>query len=151
MNRLIPAIVVIVLALSLEAYSQNLFPEKFSGCNTDQFALESDSATARMDHSELISVITSGFSEEVKNQLKGVVSLQIIVDLEGKSCLLSVKNDTNTKTKKLKLKDTIDSKLLWQKPTKKVAAVIVIKFDSTVIQLKRLGTNGKRGVHELKE
>lgn len=151
MKKIIPIFLAIVLILSLRCYSQNLFPEKFKGCNTDQFALESDSASARISHSELISIIASGFDEGVRNKLEGSLTLQILVDLEGKSCLISVKNDTNTKTKKLKLKETIDNNLVWNKPSMKVAAVVVLKFDSNGIKMKRLGMNGKTGVHELKE
>ena len=71
------------------------------------------------------------------------------MDLEGNSCLLSVKNETNIKTKKILLKEVIDSKLNWQKPTKKVSAIIQLKFTDNEVKMNRLGLSGKKGWHKL--
>jgi hypothetical protein len=146
-NLLIIAIISIITIG--KASSQSLFPDKFQGCNTDRFALESDSTTAKIDSDELIKIITSTLSDKQRNKISGKLTLQIIVDLNGNSCLLSVKNDTNIKTTKIDLKSFIDNKLVWDRPTKKVAAIVLIGFTGDGIKIKRLGMNAKKGVHEL--
>jgi hypothetical protein len=136
--------------LITSSYGQHLFPEKFKGCNTDQFSLESDSVTAKINSQTLVSLITSSLTEDQVETATGTLSLQIIVEKNGESCLLSLKNDTNLKTKQLHLKENIDGKLHWEKVGDKVAAVVVLRFSSGAISIKRLGMNGKRGVHELR-
>lgn len=136
--------------LVTHGYGQNLFPKKFKGCSTDQFNLESDTITARIDPQTLISTITSSLSAKEAKHAIGTLALQIIVDKAGQSCLLSVKNDTNIKTSRLHLKENIDSKLTWEKIDAKIAAVVVLRFDAGVVSIKRLGMNGKKGVHELR-
>ena len=37
--------------------AQNIFPEKFGDCNTDQFALESDLIIAKLEKEQFIKVI----------------------------------------------------------------------------------------------
>lgn len=140
---------VICLATTLEGYSQNIFPEKFDGCLTDRFALESDSTTARIQDEHLIEVVMESLDNKTKEKIRGTLSLQIIVDGDGNSCLMSLKNDTNIKTKKLDLKQQIDEGLKWDKPHEKVAAIVVFKFVKNGVKFKRLGMNAKRGVHEL--
>lgn len=141
---------IIFFAIATEAFSQQLFAEKFSGCNTERFGLENDTATAKIDQSILIKTITGGFREKDKNKIRGTLSLQILVDTLGNSCLLSLKNDTNIKTNQLKLKETVDQQLKWQKLKEMVSPVIVLRFEENEIKYKRLGMHGKRGVHELK-
>ncbi|TGD82918.1 hypothetical protein [Hymenobacter wooponensis] len=144
------ALTLLCSLLITSSYGQNLFPEKFKGCVTDQFSLESDSISAKVDNQTLIAIVTHALNEEETKSAIGTLALQIIVDRNGQSCLLSVKNDTNLKTKKLRLKENIDSRLLWEKVDNKVAAVVVLRFSSGTISVKRLGMNGKRGVHELR-
>lgn len=146
--------IILILAIIITSYgaafSQHVFPEKFKGCITDEFALESDSMTVKIEEAELIRVLTGGMDEKYINKIKGTLLLQILVDLQGNSCLLSLENKTNIKTKKLKLKKAIDGNLVWNKPHQKVAAIVAINFEGGRIALKRLGTNYYKGVHELK-
>jgi hypothetical protein len=141
---------VVCLIESLAGYSQAIFPEKFDGCITDRFALESDSTTAKIQDAQLIEVIVKSFDNKTKEKVRGELSVQIIVDLDGNSCLISLKNDTNIKTRNLNIKQYIDQALKWDKPRQKVAAIVVYKFEKNIIKFKRLGLNAKRGVHELK-
>ena len=147
-NKLILLLIISIITIG-KVSSQSLFPEKFEGCKTDRFALESDTTTAKVDNEELIKFIADGFPEKLRNKIRGKLTLQVIVDLDGNSCLLSVKNDTNIKTEELGLKKIIDNNLVWNKPDKKVAAVVLLGFTRKEMKLKRLGMNAKRGVHEL--
>ena len=128
---------------------QALFPEKFEGCNTDQFGLESDTATAKIADQHLISTITASFDEKTMSNINGKLTLQILVNLDGTSCLLSLKNDTNIKTSKMNLKTVIDRQLQWDEVDEKVSPVILLIFSKKGIAFKRLGMNRKKGVHEL--
>lgn len=140
---------VFIVFIGTVAKGQNIFPEKFQGCITDHFALESDSTNARISDYEFIQIVFGTLDEKTKQKIRGVLSMQIIVDTNGKSCLLSIENKTNIPTSKLRLKKTIDNNLEWEKPTEKVAAIIVIYFNNNKISLKRLGMHGDRGWHEL--
>lgn len=131
------------------AIAQNLFPEKFDGCTTDQFALESDTTTAKFDSDEFIIQLTKHFGTKLSKKIKGELQLQIIVDLEGNSCLISLKNETNVKTEKLDLKKWIDESVKWQIPTKKVSPIIYLDFSKSGIKFSRIGLNGKKGWHTL--
>lgn len=128
---------------------QNIFSEVFPGCNTDRFSLESDSTTAKITDEKLVSIITSAFPEKVKNKIEGSLTLQIIVDYDGSSCLLSVKNETNIKTKKLNLKETIKNNLKWKIDNKKVSAIVLLLFEDKTVKVLRLGMNANKGVHVL--
>jgi hypothetical protein len=137
----------IFLGLSCKGYAQNVFPELFTGCNTDQFALEGDSLTAHHDVIKFVELLKGHLGKKTVDQLRGTLKLQVIVDLEGSSCLLSMENLTNKKTSKLRLKELVDGKVRWEPPSKKVAALIVLDFEELGIRYRRLGMNGKRGWH----
>jgi hypothetical protein len=139
----------ITFCSSLPGLSQHLFPEKFQGCVTDQFALESDSLTVTVPDETLIAVLLQSMDEKTKAKILGTLTLQIIVDFDGNSCLISFKNDTNVKTKNLHLKQKIDSELKWNKPSTKVAALVAVKFEATGLRIARLGVNAKRGLHKI--
>jgi ligand-binding sensor domain-containing protein len=131
--------------------AQDIFPEKFEGCNTDQFAIESEVTTAKIDNQELIRVIQREFDSKTKRNIIGYLSLQVIVNLQGESCLLSIENKTNVKTSKLNLKSNIDNNLKWEKPEKKVSAIFAMKFSRNGIAVKRLGVNANVGWHEISD
>ncbi|UOQ74502.1 hypothetical protein [Hymenobacter cellulosilyticus] len=144
------AFLLFALLLATNGYGQHLFPEKFKGCITDHFTLEKDTVTAKTDTQALLALVTSALSEAEVKSIRGALLLQILVDTGGNSCLLSVENKTNVKTKKLRLKESIDSQLRWDKPAKKVAAVVLLQFTNGSVTMKRLGMDGNMGVQELR-
>ena len=83
--------------------------------------------------------------------MRGTVKVQIIVDLNGNSCLLSLENITNISSKKLNLKSWIDDNIIWEIPSNKVAAIIILDFTDQGIGYKRMGFDGKKGWHYLNE
>lgn len=145
------SIIIIVTSIvsinSLKA--QNIFPEKFDSCITDQFAMERDTATAKINSIKFIQDLKTYLGEVNIKKLRGTLKLQIIVDLKGKSCLLSLENNTNIKTKELDLKRWIDDQVIWEIPSKKVGAIIVLEFTDLGIGYRRLGMDGKKGWHYL--
>ncbi|HEX2617581.1 MAG TPA: hypothetical protein VHL57_08565 [Flavobacteriales bacterium] len=143
------ALLVLAFYLTLPGNAQNVFPEVFKGCVTDHFALESDTATAKQDAIAFVALLKQELGDKTIAGLRGTLKFQIIVDLDGSSCLLSVENLTGRKTSKLKLKEFVDNKVKWDRPYQKVAALIVLEFTEQGIGYRRLGNNGKRGWHYL--
>jgi hypothetical protein len=143
-------IVFICLSLTNMIEAQNVFPNKFDACITDRFGLEKDSLEARIDSKYLINTVLSGIDEKYKSKLNGILKLQIIVNTDGKSCLISIENNTNIKTSKLNLKKTIDDNLIWNINQKnKVSPLIILKFNSNSVQLKRIGVSGNFVMKEI--
>ena len=132
-----------------QIYSQNIFDEKYDGCNTDYFVMESNKISVKMK-SDIVRIFLNDFDKETVNNIRGVLALQIIVDTIGKSCLLSVKNYTNIKTNKLNLKKIVDRELIWEKPKKNVGIILAVKFYGDSIQIKRVGFTKEKGFNELK-
>ncbi len=132
-----------------QIYSQNIFDEKFDGCETDYFVMEANKISVKIK-SDIVKIFLNNFDKETVNNIRGVLALQIIVDTTGNSCLLSVKNYTNIKTNKLNLKKIIDRELLWEKPKKNAGIILAIKFYGDTVEVKRIGLNKEKGFHELK-
>ena len=123
-----------------EVFSQHIFPVVYTNCNTDYFALERDKALAAIDDAQFLSVITRNLNDRARSKIKGNISLQIMVDQLGNSCLISLKNETNISTRKLNLKTAIDENLKWEMPDKKVSVIALVRFkDDGTTELLRLG------------
>lgn len=140
-------IVLFLFCFSL-SYSQNIYPIKFDGCNTDHFVLESKITNTKTDIEKFINLIRNNTS----NKIKGVLAIQIIVDLEGKSCLISMENKTNLKTAELKkLKMIIDTELFWENSKDKVSPMYEFKFNKKIVEYRRYGINANIGKHIIEE
>lgn len=139
----------IFIMLTNFGFTQNIYNDKFEGCNTDHFSMEGDTTTAKMNKIEFITNLRTAIGEKICNKLRGTIKLQIIVDLDGNSCLISMENNTKLKAKKFDFKQYIDSNVKWEKPPKKVGPIIVLEFTEFGIGYKRLGMNGKKGWHYL--
>ena len=142
-------ILLILFSLSFGSQAQNIFDEKFEGCNTDRFATEKDSIKVRETDKDLVYVLANNLETENVRKIKGLLSFQIIVDLNGKSCLLSVDNETNIPTEKLNLKEIIDNNLNWEKPIEKTSVIVAIMFYGTSVQKKRIGMSSEKGFHPI--
>lgn len=142
-----------VSLLCCSVQAQHLFPEKFNDCVTDHFKLEKDTATIKKPHSEIAEVILRGLKPELRDKLKGDMYLQVIVDTEGRSCLLSVKNETKVATAKLGLKKIVDEQLRWNPADQKYSPILYLNFSGEKdVLVTRLGVGGSKGfLHELRE
>lgn len=132
-------------------FSQNLFDIKFDNCNTDKFIFEKDTMSAIVGDSLLVAVLTSGFEESIRKEIRGTVSLQIIVNTEGKSCLLSAKNESNIGIEKLHLKKSVNDNLVWEKPKENISTLVLLRFEKKGLIIKHLGMVADEGLQELKE
>ena len=95
--------------------------------------------------------MANNFSSNNIKKIKGELHLQIIVDLDGKSCLLSVENKTNIESEALELKCIIDNNLTLEKPNEKTSVMIALMFDGNEVALKRIGMSREKGFHEIKD
>jgi hypothetical protein len=146
MKRLLPLLILLICSI---AHAQHIFPEKFFRCNADRFALEHETIIARIDQKKLIEVIRNGIDKTPKPKVWGRLSLQIVVDLEGKSCLLSMYNQTTLLPAQFDLKKDIDDNLVWEKPAQQVSVLVVLDFYGRRTTVKRIGFDADTGWHEL--
>jgi len=139
-------IALLFLGFGTQAFSQHVYPEVIDNCYLDQFIFESDSTIAKLDKDKIIEVITTGWDEKTLKSAEGVLSLQVLVNNRGASCLMSIQNETNMKTKKMNLTETINDNLKWPRMPQKVSVIMVLTFDKGKIDLKRLGTKDKKSL-----
>ena len=150
--KVIFTVIIVTFLSSLNFINaQNVFPKKFNGCITDLFAMERDTTTAKINSIKFVQDLKTHLGEINCSKLRGTLKLQIIVDLNGNSCLLSLENITNISSKKLNLKSWIDDNIIWEIPSNKVAAIIILDFTDQGIGYKRMGFDGKKGWHYLNE
>lgn len=139
-------IALLFLGFGTQAFSQHVYPEVIDNCYLDQFIFESDSTIAKLDKDKIIEVITSGWDEKTLKSANGMLGLQVLVNNRGASCLMSIQNETNMKTKKMNLTETINDNLKWPRMPQKVSVIMVLTFDKGEIDLKRLGTKDKKSL-----
>ncbi|PNQ72406.1 hypothetical protein C1T31_11460 [Hanstruepera neustonica] len=97
-------------------------------------------------------MISDNFDKKELTKIRGILKIQVIAYEDKSSCLLSYENATNFDDNQLniqKLKDVIDKNLIWEKVDETVSPMIEIYFLIGEIQIKRMGFDGKKGLHEL--
>jgi len=142
------SILLITIMFVGQVHCQNIFEERFKDCNHEYFATEAETISVKLV-SDFVQILSSSFDSETVKKIRGVLSLQILVDMNGNSCLMSVKNESNIDTSILSLKAIIDDKLKWQKPKEVVSVIVATKFLGNEVQVKRLGFSKEKGFHEL--
>lgn len=142
---------IVCLFAFAKAYTQHLYSEHYEGCSTKRFTLESKVEKAKINSEVVISTLLKDLSEKQLKKLKGTLTLQVLVNTDGTSCLLSAENKTNLKSKAFDLKSKMDA-LHWEiAPEEKIASIFTIKFKKGKYWVSRLGIHGDLGVHKLKE
>ena len=141
--------ITLLLCVVQAAFSQNVYPEATNHCYLDQFVLESDSIIAKIDNEKIIEAVTGSWDAKTKSKIEGVLGLQILVDNRGNSCLVSFRNDTNQKAKKLNLESNVNDNLKWPRQPKKVSAIVVLEFNKGEITARRMGTTDYVNLVEL--
>ena len=94
-------------------YSQNLYPEKYKDCSLTSFCLDCGDTKAEPPKS-LMSDLLDKFDKKSLSKIKGIIEVQILIDENGKACLLSSVNQTNISSKKLGLQKAINSTSNWK-------------------------------------
>lgn len=144
-------VVIICLFAFAKAYTQHLYSEHYEGCTTERFTLENKVEKGKIDSDAVVTVLLKDLSEKQLKKLKGTLTLQVLVNTDATSCLLSAENKTNLKSKTFDLKSKIDA-LIWEiPPEEKTASIFTIKFKKGKYWVSRLGIHGDLGVHKLKE
>ena len=130
----------VLLCFSVITKGHYIYPEIYKNCYVDQFDFEKDKIIVPQEAERIIEVVTMGWDEKVLKKAKGFLGLQMLIDKKGKSCLMSVRNDTNMKPKKMNLEGNINDHLEWQRLANKISVIILLEFDGENISVKRLGT-----------
>lgn len=144
--------IVFILFVCSFSFGQNIYPKKFEGCNTQRFALENDSTTAKVKKELLADLISKNIDEKTLGKIRGILKLQIIAYQDNSSCLLSYENATNLSDKKINiksLKKIIDNELVWDSVKETVSPMIEFYFLAGKIKVVRMGFGGEKGIHEL--
>jgi hypothetical protein len=139
------------LIFCAQSFAQHAYPEVTNNCYLDQFVLESDSIIAKLDNAKIIEAVTQGWDQKMKDKIEGVLGLQILVDNRGNSCLISYRNDTNAKPKKMNIEANVNDHLKWPRQPKKVSAIVVLEFKDGEITARRMGTKDYVSLIEIKE
>lgn len=127
------------------SYSQNLFSEKFEDCKIEAFGLESKITSARISNEELLTPILEGKS---LTQIDGILVMQIYVDKSGNACLVSADNKTNIPSNEFILSKAIH-RTRWINNGNPICAIVHITFKNGKAEVRRLGSDGNLGVHEI--
>jgi len=147
-------VLLILVSISFFGFGQNIFPIKYDDCNTSQFFLEGKEINAKYDNGKLLNDLIKTIDEKALRKIKGSLYFQVVVDTLGNHCCVSIKNELNSKGKKIDFKKIIDNETDWGVPIRDgkkttVSAMIKIEFEKDKIIIKRLGFNGKTGWIEL--
>lgn len=95
------------------SYSQNLYPEKYKDCSLTSFCLDCGDTKAEPPKS-LMNELLVKFDKKSLSKIKGIIEVQVLIDENGKACLLSSVNQTNISSKKLGLQKAINSTSNWE-------------------------------------
>ncbi len=121
--------------------AQNLYQEKFNDCKLSTFCLDCGD-TKSEPQSTIIDEIIQNLDKSTFTKTKGIIEIQILINEDGKPCLLSVQNQTNVSTKKLKLKEAINNSSNWSpaitKGKKQNSSVsVILEFNNGSLSAKR--------------
>lgn len=138
------------LFLTTSIYGQHIFPETQSGCNVSGMSLESNKL--KVDYSsleDLYNDLVHNVDEKYLNKLMGVIMIQVLVDENLAPCCVSISNDSNVSSRKLKLVKNINATTGWKsvdksKPQRKISALIKLIFQPGSATIQRMGVGGNR-------
>ncbi len=106
------SLLLILLSYTL-SYSQHLYSEKYDNCKLTSFCLDCGDTKAEAPKS-FINELGDKFDEKSLSKIKGNIEVQILIDENGKTCLLSSLNQTNISSKKLGLQKAINQTTDWE-------------------------------------
>jgi ligand-binding sensor domain-containing protein len=133
-----------IIALSLfstQLNAQSLYPEKFEDCKLSQFCLDCGNPQAQPPKTVFQNILR-GIGEKNLTTLKGTIEMQIVVDQEGKPCLLSIDNKTNLGSAELGIKQSVNATENWTpaiEGTKKQnsSVSLIMEFEGGKFRAKR--------------
>lgn len=134
-------LIALMFFLQVSAYSQNLYPEKYQNCHLATFCLDCGDVLA-MPPKTFVEELNNSLDKKKLAEIKGVIEAQILIDENGKPCLISVMNKTNVASKKLNLEKAINTVSFWQpaisknKP-KNSSVSLIFEFENGSFSVKR--------------
>jgi ligand-binding sensor domain-containing protein len=122
-------------------FSQHLYSEKYEGCLFSSFCLDCGDTKASPPKT-FVSEVVNKLDKATLSEIKGTIEVQILIDENGKPCLLSSTNQTNIPFEKIKLQNAINSTSYWQaaiSENKKTSSSvsIIFEFDNGNVSAKR--------------
>jgi hypothetical protein len=140
---------------TISTYSQQIFPEKQYGCDVESMSLESEKLD--VDYSSLEDLYKDIFKDveqKYMEKLAGVIMIQVLVDGALKPCCVSISNEANVTSKKLKLVSNINATDRWKRvdgvnPKKKVSALIKFTFKPGKVIIERMGVSPGRAMNSI--
>ena len=125
-------------SLTIRANAQNLFPVKLDNCNVKKFCLDCGDIKAGVDQSEFIKLLVKLNKELNLNGIRGSVKFQVLVDSEGRACVLSHTDQTNHPIT-LKIIEELNKFKKWTpaitsgKPEEKSSINLIFSIDNNKI------------------
>lgn len=106
------SLILILLSFTF-SYSQHLYSEKYDNCKLTSFCLDCGDTKAEAPKA-FINELVDKFDKKSLSKIKGNIEVQILIDENGKTCLLSSLNQTNISSKKLGLQKAINQNTNWE-------------------------------------
>jgi streptogramin lyase len=125
-------------SLTISANAQNLFPVKLENCNAKRFCLDCGDIKAGVDQSEFTKLLVKLNKELNLNGIRGSVKFQVLVDSEGRACVLSHTDQTNHPIT-LKIIEELNKFKKWTpaitsgKPEEKSSINLIFSIDNNKI------------------
>lgn len=103
---------ILILCPCAKTSAQHIFEQKFTICEFENFCLDCGSPQAKPPKN-FVQEIYKNLNLKSLKRTSGTIQLQVIVNSNGKPCLLSAENKTNTSVKKLGLESAINQTSNW--------------------------------------
>jgi len=144
-------LIVLFVLFAINASGQSLFPTKFDNCHAGKFYVENNTIYAKCDLDAYLNELIASIDPVALPNIKGKVTIQVIINKYGNPCCQSLKNELNESEKKADFKKIVDNIDLWEIPVrneKEISASAILKliFTKKQIELQRMGFNMKIGL-----
>ncbi len=138
MNKIAIVLSFILILITFELNAQNLYDEKFENCNLTNFCLDCGDIKAKPQPT-ILDEIVNNLDKSNFSKTTGTIEVQILIDENGKPCLVSAKNNTNISSKKLNLQKAINNMSYWipaisQNEKERSSVSIILEIENGVIK-----------------
>ncbi|MBZ4033167.1 hypothetical protein K6T82_00190 [Flavobacterium sp. 17A] len=134
-------LIALLVFLYNSTYSQNLYPEKYENCHLSNFCLDCGDTKANPPKT-FLDELKNNLDKKKLSEIKGIIEVQILIDENGKSCLLSSVNKTNVSSKKINLQKAINNMSFWEPAISKnkpqnSSVSLIFEFENGIVSAKR--------------
>lgn len=143
-------LIVFLSLMTNVCFGQNLFQEKFMECKPAMLYVENDSFLVDYQPQDsLFADIINKIDLKIQEKILGDLTIQVLVDTLGKSCCMSLLNNTNISTRKLKIPEIISKLENWKVIANPVRAQTIsiqlkLTFTPEKIRFERIGFKYKK-------